>query len=142
MTTTNEIEAPRIYPTLRCKDAEAMIRWLIDVVGFSERVVYRGDGVVQHAELDYGSSLLMLGQNRDDDYSKMVGGLGGRRTDAIYVAVREPDALCAKVKASGAKIEMEPHDTHYGSRDFACRDPEGNLWSFGSYWPKTYEKPL
>jgi uncharacterized glyoxalase superfamily protein PhnB len=84
----------------------------------------------------------MLGQNRDDAYSKMVGDLGGRRTDAIYVAVSEPDALCAKVKASGAKIEMEPHDTHYGSRDFACRDPEGNLWSFGTYWPKVTEKPM
>jgi uncharacterized glyoxalase superfamily protein PhnB len=84
----------------------------------------------------------MLGQNRDDAYSKMVGDLGGRRTDAIYVAVSEPDALCAKVRASGAKIEMEPHDTHYCSRDFACRDPEGNLWSFGTYWPKTHEKPM
>ena len=48
---TAEIEAPRIYPTLRCKDAEAMIRWLTDVFGFTEYVVYRDGGVVQHAEL-------------------------------------------------------------------------------------------
>ncbi|GCC47386.1 hypothetical protein chiPu_0031451, partial [Chiloscyllium punctatum] len=39
-------------------------------------------------------------------------------------------------------IEMELRDTDYGSRDFACRDPEGNLWSFGTYWPKAHEKPL
>jgi hypothetical protein len=26
-----------------------------------------------------------------------------------------------------------PHDTDYGSRDFAARDPEGNRWSFGTY---------
>ncbi len=142
MTKSSEIEAPRIYPTLRCGDAEAMIRWLINVVGFTEYVVYRDAGVVQHAELAYGSSLIMLGQNRDDEYSTMVGDLAGRRTDAIYVVVDAPDALFVKVKASGAKIEMEPHDTHYGSRDFACRDPEGNLWSFGTYWPKTTEKPL
>ncbi len=37
---------------------------------------------------------------------------------------------------------MELHNTDYGSRDFACRDPEGNLWSFGTFWPKTCEKPL
>jgi uncharacterized glyoxalase superfamily protein PhnB len=37
---------------------------------------------------------------------------------------------------------MELHNTDYGSRDFACRDPEGNLWSFGTYWPKVTEKPL
>jgi uncharacterized glyoxalase superfamily protein PhnB len=141
--TRTEIEAPRIYPTLRCKDAEAMIRWLTEVFGFSEHVVYRNDGMVQHAELAYGSSLVMLGQDRDDEYGRMVGGLGGnRRTDAIYVAVDDPDALHARVRAAGAKIEMELHDTHYGSRDFACRDPEGNLWSFGTYWPKAHEKPL
>ena len=26
-------------------------------------------------------------------------------------------------------------DTDYGSRDFSVRDPEGNLWSFGTYRP-------
>jgi len=142
MTATGEIEAPRIYPTMRCRDTEAMIRWLTEALGFTEYVVYRDGGVIQHAELAYGSSLLMLGQASDDEYGKMVGDLGGRRTDAIYVAVNDPDALYQRVKAAGAKIEMEPHDTHYGSRDFACRDPEGNLWSFGTYWPKAHEKPM
>ncbi len=27
----------------------------------------------------------------------------------------------------------ELHNTDYGSRDFAIRDPEGNHWSFGTY---------
>jgi len=26
-------------------------------------------------------------------------------------------------------------DTDYGSRDFTVRDPEGNLWAFGTYRP-------
>jgi len=30
---------------------------------------------------------------------------------------------------------MELTDTDYGSRDFAVRDPEGNIWSFGTYAP-------
>ena len=142
MTDIGTIEAPRLYPTLRCRDAEAMMRWLKDVIGFIEHVVYRSDnGVVQHAELAYGSSLLMLGQSRDDEYGRLVGDISGRRTDSLYVAVTDPDALHAKAKAAGAKIEMELHDTDYGSRDFTCRDPEGNLWSFGTYWPKVTEKP-
>ena len=61
--------------------------------------------------------------------------------DAVYVAVEDPDALYARAKSAGARIEMELHTTDYGSRDFACRDPEGNLWSFGTYWPKASEKP-
>ena len=67
---TKSNDAQRIYPTMRCRDAEAMIRWLKDVLGFTEHVVYRSDGVVQHAQLACGSSLLMLGQARDDEYGK------------------------------------------------------------------------
>ena len=137
----SEIEPPRIFPTMRCRDAEAMIRWLKAVFGFTEYVVYRKDGAVEHAELAFGSSLLMLGQSRDDAYGKLVGDDTGRRTDSLYVAVTDPDALHAKAKAAGAKIEVELRNTDYGSRDFACRDPEGNLWSFGTYWPKAHEKP-
>ena len=141
MTETIAIEAPRIFPTMRCKDAEAMIRWLGQAFGFTEHFVHRGGGVIEHAQLALGSSILMLGQHRDDAYGKMIGDIGGRRTDSLYVAVADPDALYKRAKSAGAKIEMEPHDTDYGSRDFACRDPEGNLWSFGTYWPKAHEKP-
>jgi uncharacterized glyoxalase superfamily protein PhnB len=80
--------------------------------------------------------MLMLGQARDDAYGKLVGDLSARRTDALYVAVDDADALHARVLASGATIAMPLRDTEYGSREFACRDPEGGLWSFGTYWPK------
>jgi uncharacterized glyoxalase superfamily protein PhnB len=33
----------------------------------------------------------------------------------------------------GCYVVIELHDTDYGSRDFAIRDPEGNRWSFGTY---------
>ena len=95
-----------------------------------------------HAELAFGASILMLGSVRDDNYGKLVGDLKGRRTDAVYLAVDDPDALYEKVKASGAKIEVPLHNTDYGSRDFAALDPEGGLWSFGTYWPKVGEEPI
>jgi uncharacterized glyoxalase superfamily protein PhnB len=135
-------EPPRLYPTLRCRDAEAMIRFLKDAFGFTEQVVYRNaDDVVEHAELAFGASILMLGQQRDDAYGARVGDLAGRRTDALYVAISDPDALCARAVAAGARIEVDLHNTDYGSRDFSCRDPEDNLWSFGTYWPKAGETP-
>jgi uncharacterized glyoxalase superfamily protein PhnB len=28
---------------------------------------------------------------------------------------------------------MELTDQDYGSREFIARDPEGNIWSFGTY---------
>ena len=53
----------------------------------------------------------------------------------VYVAVEDPDALFARATAAGAAVAMELTDSSYGSRDFSVRDPEGNLWSFGTYRP-------
>ncbi len=67
-------EAPRLYPCLQCRDADAMMRWLCDVLGFRERVAYRDrQGIIHHAELALGSSILMLGQARDDEDGRRVG---------------------------------------------------------------------
>lgn len=142
MSSATPTEPPRIFPTLRCKDADGMIQWLQDAYGFTEHVVYRDAGAVQHAELAFGSSILMLGQHRDDAYGKLVGDPDARRTDTLYVAVDHPDALYQRAKAAGARIEAEPYDTSYCSREFSCRDPEGNLWTFGSYWPDTRQPPV
>ncbi|WP_295042919.1 VOC family protein [uncultured Paracoccus sp.] len=131
--------SPCIFPTLRYRDADAAIRWLTQVAGFRDHAVYRADdGAVAHAELALGVSIIMVGQARDDAYGAMIG--DGKRTEAIYVAVPDADAVFARAQASGVAIERAPYDTDYGSREFACRDPEGNLWSFGTYWPKTTDQ--
>jgi uncharacterized glyoxalase superfamily protein PhnB len=61
---------------------------------------------------------------------------------AIYIAIEDADAGFARAKAAGADILMGLTDTDYGSRDFICRDPEGYVWCFGTYWPKVHEPPL
>lgn len=140
--TRTEHEAPRLYPTMRCRDPEAMIRWLVDVLGFAERVVYRRNGVVEHAEMAVDGSILMLGQARDDAYGALVGSPEGRRTEALYLAVDDVDATHARVAASGCRIETPPRDTPYGSRECLFRDPEGGLWSCGTYRPRMGDAPL
>ena len=57
---------------------------------------------------------------------------GAGRT-SVYIAVSDLDAVCERARSAGATIEMEPTDQDYGSRDFVARDPEGNLWCFGTY---------
>jgi uncharacterized glyoxalase superfamily protein PhnB len=61
--------------------------------------------------------------------------LGGVN-QGLYVRVADTDALYKRAKAAGAEIVRELADTDYGSRDFMCRDPEGHLWSFGTYMPE------
>lgn len=133
-------EAPRIYPTFRYRDAAKMIDWLVEAFGFSVRAKYMADEQVAHAELAFGSSIIMLGSVREDEYGRTVGAPGkdsaGKST---YVAVPDADAAYARAKAAGAKIIEEPTDRDYGSREFICADPEGHVWSFGTYWPKAGE---
>jgi uncharacterized glyoxalase superfamily protein PhnB len=56
-------------------------------------------------------------------------------TQGIYVVVADPDAHFARAKAAGAQILMELTDQDYGGRDYTARDPEGHIWTFGSYDP-------
>ena len=133
-------EPPRLYPTLRYRNATKMIDWLGEAFGFSVRARYGEGDIVHHAELVFGSSMIMLGTARSDDYGKMVGEPGSGGGKSIYVAVDDADATYARAKKAGATIIQELTDRDYGSREFICRDPEGNVWSFGTYWPKAGEK--
>jgi uncharacterized glyoxalase superfamily protein PhnB len=90
-----------------------------------------GDRDVAHAQLTLGSGMIMLGS--ESTSADRWGPHAGQSW--VYVAVEDPDALHERAKAAGAEVVMEPMDTDYGSRDFAIRDPEGNLWNFGTYRP-------
>src|SRR4051812_15323986 len=122
----NPNEAPRIYATFRYSNAPAMIDWLCDAFGFTVQARYGDGDVVHHAQLTFGSSMIMLGSVRDDAHGKRVGAPapGGRST---YVAVDDTDAMFERARAAGARIIEEPVDRDYGSRDFVCADPEGYI---------------
>ena len=121
---------PTVWPTLRANDARALIRFLVDVVGFEETAVYGEGDIVHHAELSWPlGGGIMLGSARDD----ATDGPTPAGQCSAYIVVDEPDALCARIRAAGATVTAELHDTDYGSRDFAIQDPEGNHWYFGTY---------
>jgi uncharacterized glyoxalase superfamily protein PhnB len=46
----------------------------------------------------------------------------------VIPALHYPDA-----PATGAEITREPLTQDYGGRDYTCKDPEGNVWTFGTY---------
>jgi uncharacterized glyoxalase superfamily protein PhnB len=115
---------PQVWPTLRARDAQALIRFLVEAFGFEETVVYADGDVVHHAQLSWPEGGgIMLGSGGDGQFGAF----------SAYVVTDQLDALHARARAAGAEIISPPHDTDYGSRDFAARDPEGNRWSFGTY---------
>ena len=128
---TGGTPAPQVWPTLRAADAPALIRFLVDVVGFEATAVYAEGATVHHAQLSWPlGGGIMLGSARsepDDPWPLRPGSFGA------YVVVDDPDALYERVRAAGAEVAVGLHDTDYGSREFAVRDPERNRWSFGTY---------
>ncbi|MGI8827278.1 MAG: VOC family protein [Chloroflexota bacterium] len=124
--------APQVWPTLRARDARGLIRFLVDAFGFEETVVYGDGDTVDHAELSWPpGGGIMLGSARagenEDPWALSPGSFGA------YVVTDDPDGLFLRATAAGAEVLHGLHETDYGSRDFAVRDPEGNRWSFGTY---------
>jgi uncharacterized glyoxalase superfamily protein PhnB len=101
-------EAPRIYPTFRYHDPAAMMVWLCDTVGFTVHARHPAEGPVAHAELAFGSSMIMLGAVRDDAYGALVGGSGQDGGKSLYLAVDDVDALHDRVLASGVVDRGRP----------------------------------
>ena len=128
--------ASKVIPTLRYQDAPEAIRFLTEAFGFEARfVVEGGGGLIDHAQLVLDTGMVMLGSARDDEYGRLVGGGDRPFKSSIYVVVRDVAAHADRARAAGAEILMEPEAQDYGGSSYTARDPEGNIWSFGSYDP-------
>lgn len=122
-----------IHVTLRYDDPKAAIAFLTGALGLVEQMVAIGDdGTVAHAELSHGDDVVMLGGR----------GAGDDRFDTgkavLYLALPEGEDVDAhhdRAVAAGATVIYGLVDQPYGSREYAVTDPEGNIWSIGTYRP-------
>lgn len=128
-----------VVPSLRYRNAPAMIDWLCAAFGFEKHAVYAEGNVVHHAQLAFGNGMIMLGSVDNasawDERLAQPDEIGGRETQACYVVVADCAGHYARAKAAGAEIVDELETKDYGGSGYSCRDPEGHLWSFGDYDP-------
>ena len=125
---------PTVWPILTYRDARAAADFLVEAFGFEVRGIYGRDddpSIVEHGELRWplGGGVMFGSAGKDD------GPFGARLpgNDSVYVVCDDPDALFARATAAGAEVVRGLKDEDYGSRGFSVRDPEGNVWSFGTY---------
>jgi len=127
-----------LIPTMRYADADRALDFLVGVFGFAEHAVFRDDaGRVMHAELTFGNGTIMIGPVADTPFSRFMRqpGAAGGVTTSLYAIVTDPDAHCARAEAAGFEILLPLTDHDYGGRDYTVRDPEGHVWTFGTYDP-------
>jgi uncharacterized glyoxalase superfamily protein PhnB len=123
-----------VWPVLSYRDARAALEFLTKAFGFEERACYAREddpSIVEHAEMRWplGGGIMFGTAGKDD------GPFGQRMpgNDSVYVVCENPDSLYQQAVAAGAQVVRELQDEDYGSRGFVVRDPEGNLWSFGTF---------
>lgn len=133
---------PAIIPCLRYDDAPAAIAFLCNAFGFERHAVHAdaaNPAIIHHAQLVRDGCMVMLASPSDNEWSQKAGMKSvreaGGNTQAPYLVIDDVDGHAARARAAGAEIVAAPADQDYGDRVYSARDPEGFVWSFGSYDP-------
>lgn len=111
-----------VIPVLSYADVRAAVGWLVDVLGFVERVRI-GDG--HRAQLSFGAGSLIVadtGGHREAPH-------GDGTTAAVMLRVEGLDEVWRRVLAGGAEPIGEPAEFPYGERQASFRDPGGHHWT-------------
>jgi uncharacterized glyoxalase superfamily protein PhnB len=124
-----------IWAALNFADARAGIAFMVDVLGFEDQLIVPGedDSIIVHSQLRWpeGGIVQAGSANRPDNvYSMRPTG-----AESLYVITRDPDAVYQRCLAAGVEVVTPPLTPDYDPDGsvFTIRDPEGNLWSFGTY---------
>ncbi len=129
-----------IIPAMRYRDCVAAIEWLCKAFGFEKNAIYMGErNSVAHAQLTFGSGMIMLASvENGSEHGKLMAQpdeIGMRETQSACLIVSDADGIYASAKAAGAEMVMDLREMEYGGKAFTCSDPEGHLWSIGTYDP-------
>jgi uncharacterized glyoxalase superfamily protein PhnB len=125
-----------VWPIPHHDKPAGALRFLVDAFRFRAAIaVDDDDGDPVHAEPRWpAGGTIVLGS------TKHTGGVHGDMragTSAVYVVADDVDAVSQQAIAANAEIVQPPHQTAFGSavptRAVTAPDPEGNLWTFGTY---------
>jgi len=122
---------PAFISSVIYKDNRAALKWLQKAFGFepSEVLTDAKDNIV-HAEMTHGDGVIMI-SNEFTSWARSPDSVGGTNTQRVHVRLEKGiDEHCARARAAGAKVAMEPADQFYGDRTYSAMDPEGHHWTF------------
>ena len=124
-------QRPAFIPSVIYRDNRAALKWLQQAFGFepSEVLTDSQDNIV-HAEMTHEGGVVMVG-SEFTSWAKSPASVGDCNTQRIHVRIdKDIDGHCARARAAGARILLEPTDQFYGDRTYIAIDLEGHRWSF------------
>jgi uncharacterized glyoxalase superfamily protein PhnB len=112
-----------VIPVLVYPDVREAVAWLSAAFGFVERLQI---GENHRSQLSFGGGAVIVGDVRHDRRPPREGEV----THSVTVRVDDVNTHCARARAHGARILMEPTDFEYGERQYTAADLAGHQWTF------------
>lgn len=116
-------------PSFTVNDLEKSLAWYRDVLGFVVEERWEQGGQLMGVSLLAGSVSFMIGQ---DDWKKGRNRKKGEGFRLFCTTAQNVDVLAKKIVARGGKLDQEPRDQPWGTRDFALTDPDGFKLTIGA----------
>lgn len=124
-----------VIPYISVKGGDDAIAFYKKAFGAEELVrMPMPDGLVGHAELKIGGSILMLADemNHPDAIAKSPATLGGV-TSGLCLYVADCDVLFERAIDAGAKVRRALTNQFYGDRSGTIEDPFGHVWTISTH---------
>ena len=90
------------------------------------------DGRVGHAELQLGTTRIMLADEHPEMQIRGPESLGGAGV-SLMMYVEDVDAVVARAVSAGGKLERPVADQFYGDRLGTVKDPFGHSWHVATH---------
>ncbi len=123
-----------VTPSLVCSPCSEAIDFYIDAFG-AEEVGSRmtgPDGMVGHAEIRIGNSVVMLADEWPDGPTKSPTSLGGSSA-SLFIYTDDVDTLWKRAITAGAEEVFPLELQFYGDKGGRVRDPFGHTWGLGQH---------
>jgi uncharacterized glyoxalase superfamily protein PhnB len=122
-----------VTPHLAVRDAAAAIAFYAKAFGAEELFRMPGPGgVVMHAELRVGDSIVMLGEEAPERGALSPQTIGGSPV-SLMVYLKDVDASFARAAQAGCTIQMPLTDMFWGDRYGKLQDPFGHHWALATH---------
>jgi uncharacterized glyoxalase superfamily protein PhnB len=122
-----------VTPHLVVRDAAKAIDFYVKAFGAEERYRMPGPGgVVMHAELSLGDSIIMLGEEAPQMGALSPQTIGGSPV-TLMIYVNDVDASFARAGQAGCIVQMPPTDMFWGDRYGRLADPFGHQWAIATH---------
>lgn len=124
---------PRVTPYLIVDGADAAIEFYRSVLGATERMrLPAPEDKIGHAELEIGSSVIMLADEFPDMDIRGPRTVGGTSV-TLHVYVEDVDGVFDRAVQTGARALRPVEDKFYGDRSGQFEDPFGHRWDVATH---------